>query len=67
MLVLSRKLTQSLRIGDTITVTVLRIEGNKVQIGISAPDGMRILRSELLGRSTPVPEKNSPLCVSADD
>jgi carbon storage regulator CsrA len=65
MLVLTRKQTQTLCIGDTITVTVLRIEGNKVRVGVSAPDGCRILRSELLGQSTAATENKSPLHAAA--
>lgn len=47
MLVLSRKSTERIQIGDNVVVTVLEIRGNKVRIGISAPRGIRILRSEL--------------------
>ena len=48
MLVLSRKVGQRLVIGDNITVTVTRISGNRVTIGIEAPDDVRILRGELV-------------------
>jgi carbon storage regulator len=48
MLVLTRKETQRIRIGDEITLTVVRIDGNKVRIGIEAPRGVAIQRSELL-------------------
>ena len=48
MLVLTRKETQRIRIGDEITLTVVRIDGNKVRIGIEAPRGIAIQRSELL-------------------
>ena len=47
MLVLSRKSTERIQIGDNIVVTVLEIHGNKVRIGISAPTEIRVLRSEL--------------------
>jgi len=47
MLVLSRKLTESIHIGDSIVVTVLEIRGNKVRIGIDAPKEILVLRSEL--------------------
>ncbi|NIP86628.1 MAG: carbon storage regulator, partial [Planctomycetales bacterium] len=36
MLVLNRKLQQSIRIGDTVTITILRIRGKSVRIGIEA-------------------------------
>ncbi|QDV45195.1 Carbon storage regulator [Stieleria neptunia] len=47
MLVLSRKVDQQIKIGDDVTVTVVRVEGNRVRIGISAPRDVRILRGEL--------------------
>lgn len=47
MLVLSRKAGESIVIGEGIEVTVLNV-GNKVSIGITAPDEVRIVRSELL-------------------
>ncbi len=47
MLVLSRKETQQLKIGDNVTITVLEVKGNIVRIGIDAPPGVRILRGEL--------------------
>ncbi len=47
MLVLSRKVGERIQIGDAITVTVVRIGGNNVRLGIEAPDGTRIARAEL--------------------
>jgi len=40
-------------IGDDVTVTVLRVDGNQVRIGIDAPDEVKILREELLERQEP--------------
>lgn len=48
MLVLSRRTSESIQIGDQITVSVVRIEGDRVRIGITAPTEIRVLRSELL-------------------
>jgi len=48
MLVLSRKAMQSVTIGSDIKITVIRVEGNQVRIGIEAPNDVRILRGELL-------------------
>lgn len=48
MLVLTRKASQKIHIGDNITVTVVRVDGNKVRIGIEAPHGVPIMREELL-------------------
>ena len=47
MLVLSRKSSESIHIGDSVVVTVLEVRDNKVRIGIDAPKEIHILRSEL--------------------
>lgn len=62
MLVLSRKFDQSIQIGETIKITVLRIGATSVRVGIEAPPELKIFRSELLGQTetveqcTPQPE-----------
>ncbi len=47
MLILSRKQSQRIRVGNSIVVTVVRVSGDKVRLGIDAPDGVRVLREEL--------------------
>jgi carbon storage regulator len=47
MLVLSRKVSERIRIGDRITVTVVRIGPSVVRIGVEAPPDVLILRDEL--------------------
>ena len=47
MLVISRKKHESFVIGDNITVTILDVRGDNIQIGIDAPRDLRILRTEL--------------------
>ena len=47
MLVLTRKVDESIIIGDSITFTVLAIEGEQVKIGIDAPRDVTILRQEV--------------------
>ena len=47
MLVLSRKTQEQIRVGDHITISVLKIKGNTVRIGIEAPREVRVLRGEL--------------------
>ncbi len=49
MLVLTRKLGESIRIGDDITVTVLQIKGGRVRVGIDAPLQVPVVRLELEG------------------
>lgn len=52
MLVLSRKVEEVIRIGDDIQVKVLRIDGNRVKLGIVAPRDVRVLRHELQSEET---------------
>ncbi len=47
MLVLSRKESQRIRLGDSIVITVVRLGGDKVRLGIQAPKEMLVLRDEL--------------------
>jgi carbon storage regulator len=47
MLVLTRKLGEVIRIGDTVTVRVLELKGNQVRLGIDAPAEVRIYREEV--------------------
>jgi carbon storage regulator (csrA) len=47
MLVLARKVDESIVIGDSIVITVLAIEGEQVKIGINAPRDVTILRQEV--------------------
>jgi carbon storage regulator len=48
MLVLTRKAGERIVIDDSIVVEVLEVQGNRVRIGIQAPQGVTILRQELL-------------------
>lgn len=47
MLVLTRKAGQSIRIGDSIVIKIVNVDGSQVKIGIEAPKGMTIFREEL--------------------
>ena len=54
MLVLTRKLMEKLYIGDDICVTVVRLEGGQVRLGIEAPREVSVVRAELVpGRQLP--------------
>lgn len=47
MLVLSRKIEEVLVIGDDIRIKVVKIAGNRVTLGIEAPNDMKIIRGEI--------------------
>jgi len=57
MLVLSRKPGEKIRIGDEVTVTIVRIGPNTVRLGIDAPRDMNIVREELCITITDQPEE----------
>jgi carbon storage regulator len=57
MLVLSRKPGEQIYIGNHITITVVEIKGNRVRIGIDAPESVPVLRAELNGFLKPEPEQ----------
>lgn len=48
MLVLTRKVEQKIRIGKDIVITILRVQGEQVSVGIDAPKHLQIVREELL-------------------
>ena len=50
MLVLTRKLQERIHIGENITITVVRIQGNTVRVGIEAPGDVRVVRGEVVAR-----------------
>lgn len=47
MLILTRRLTETLVIGDSVTVTVLDIKGGRVRIGVNAPRDVAVQREEI--------------------
>src|SRR5207249_2897346 len=47
MLVLTRKLGEVIRVGDSVTVRVLEVRGNQVRLGVEAPAEVRIYREEV--------------------
>jgi carbon storage regulator len=65
MLVLSRKQNERIRVGDSVVVTVVRVSGDKVRIGIEAPPNVRVLRDELadamIGEVTLEPSAELPI------
>lgn len=65
MLVLSRKLTEQIVIGDDIVVTVLGIRAGRVRIGIEAPKETHVLRSELRNLAPVVPVSPGDFAIAA--
>ncbi len=50
MLILTRRIGESIRIGDEISVSVIGINGSQVKVGISAPDSVPVHREEIYDR-----------------
>ena len=70
MLVLSRRKEETIEFPELgISVEIIRVEGNKVRLGIKAPDSIRILRGELLEAATdfddPISLPIDPPCTLA--
>ena len=50
MLILTRRVGESLMVGDDVTVTVLGVKGNQIRIGIDAPQDVSVHREEIYER-----------------
>ena len=59
MLILTRRVGESLRIGDEVSVTVLGIKGSQVRIGVNAPKSVSVHREEVYDRINDESSKKS--------
>ena len=50
MLILTRRIGETVMIGDEVTVTVLRVKGNQVRLGVNAPKSISVQREEIFHR-----------------
>ena len=50
MLILTRRVGETVMIGDEVTVTVLRVKGNQVRLGVNAPKTISVQREEIFNR-----------------
>ena len=64
MLVLSRKLGERILIGNGIELKVLAVQGGRVRLGITCPNDVRILRSELIQNQTPTAAAERPAAAA---
>ncbi len=53
MLVLSRKESQRIQLGDSIVLTIVRVNGDRVRVGIEAPAEVQVRRGELPPQAFP--------------
>jgi carbon storage regulator len=60
MLILTRKVGESIQIGDEVTVTVLGVKGNQVRIGVDAPKDVAVFREEIFQRIKRERESDPP-------
>lgn len=59
MLILTRRIGETLMVGDNVTVTVLGVKGNQVRLGVNAPKDVAVHREEIYNRIQHEDEKSA--------
>jgi carbon storage regulator len=67
MLILTRRIGETLIIGDDVNITVLGVKGNQVRLGINAPKDVSVHREEIYLRIQQEKEGSSPTDVEEDE
>jgi carbon storage regulator len=71
MLILTRRVGETVMIGDNVTVTVLGVKGNQVRIGVNAPKDVAVHREEIYERIKREEDQdsrtNTPVAKMVDD
>lgn len=67
MLVLSRRVDESIEIGEGVKITITKIHGNRVNVGIDAPPEAKILRSEIRHRLPNTPPSTPQSILQQDE
>lgn len=60
MLILTRRVGETLMVGDDVTITVLGVKGNQVRIGVNAPKDVAVHREEIYERIRKENESGKP-------